>query len=347
MNIFAWIRLLLAVGFVSLSCAARAQTSETGHSANKTFRFAVISDPQIRAEDHYWTGICREALEDLGQFEKRPSFVMATGDLVDGRSGKNLDCPASIYHSQYKILFGLLDKHLHRSIQFYPVVGNHEYHRSADGSPSGPELYAKYWFDRIPAGVLPRNSPYYSFDHGNVHFVVICTGLLGVKKVPDYQDLVYGKQYKWLAKDLQGASQRDNIDHILVFGHHNFHPVRAKGKSDWEGLETIRQRIWKDLFVKHGVKAYFHGHWHFYDRGVPEGGIPYICLGGLDGQETPEFPQLKVNHYALVDVEVASIQVRVYLLGRTLYDQFELHELAAGKVAPPQETVAKALRDPS
>ncbi len=339
MNVFVWMKLLLTFFWVALPWAAHAKTPETDPSASKAFRFAVFSDPQVRAEEHYWTGICREALEDLGQFEKRPSFVLATGDLVDGRSGKNLDCPASIYHAQYKLFLGLLDKHLDPSIQFYPVVGNHDYHRSADGSPSGPELYAKYWFDRIPEGVLPRNQPYYSFDYGNVHFVVICTGLLGVKKVHDYQDLVYGKQYEWLAKDLQAASQRNDIDHLLVFGHHNFHPVRSKGESDWKGLETIRQRIWKDLFVKFGVKAYFHGHWHFYDRGVPEGGIPYICLGGLDGQETPKFPQLKVNHYALVDVEGESIRVSVYLLGRKLYDEFGLHDLATGKIAPPQETV--------
>jgi len=51
------------------------------------FRFAVISDPQIRSRENSATEICQKALLELGEFENRPAFVIATGDLVDGRSG--------------------------------------------------------------------------------------------------------------------------------------------------------------------------------------------------------------------------------------------------------------------
>ena len=198
----------IAIAAAALACSVHAREG---------FRFAVISDPQVRDEDHYSTDICRKALKDLSQFDDRPLFVIATGDMVDGRSGHSMDCPASTYRPQYALLDKLIAAHLAPSIKLYPVVGNHDYHRSGDGSLSGPELYAKFWFERIPQGVSPANSPYYSFDHGNVHFVVICTGLLGVRKAPDYRDLVFGDQYEWLSRDLARAAKRENIRHILVF----------------------------------------------------------------------------------------------------------------------------------
>ena len=326
------------LGSVSCYCDP-VQAAPPEKEAGRGFSFAVISDPQIRAPGHPWSRVFQQALGDLAAFEPRPAFVICTGDMLDGRSGRPLECPGELYQRQYRTLFAILEKHLPDDIPFYPVVGNHDYHRSADGSASGPELYARWWFPRIPPRARPRNSPYYSFDYGNVHFVVICTGLLGIARVKDYHDLVYGRQYRWLHQDLQQAARRREIDHILVFGHHNFHPVRSRGKSDWPGLRAIRDRIWQGLFVKYGVKAYFHGHWHFYDRDTPPGGVPYICLGGLDGLEQPRFAQLRVNHYAVVEVLKQRITVRVYRLGRKLYDQFELHDLAAGRVPPPQQTV--------
>ena len=166
--------------------------------AQDGFRFAVISDIQIREPEHRFSHVARQMFDDLSRFEERPAFVIATGDLVDGRSGHSLDCPGNVYDAQYEELFELLGTHLHPAIKLYPVVGNHDYHRASDSAPSGPEKFAQRWFDRIPFGVSPRGSPYYSFDHGNTHFAVVCTGLFGVKKVNDFDDLVHGEQYEWL-----------------------------------------------------------------------------------------------------------------------------------------------------
>ena len=126
--------------------------------AREGFRFAIISDIQIRNPGHRFSTIARQIFGDLSQFENRPAFVIATGDLVDGRSGHSLDCPGAVYDPQYDELFRIMKKHLHPALKFYPVVGNHDYHRAADGSPSGPERYARNWFGRLPFGVSPRNS---------------------------------------------------------------------------------------------------------------------------------------------------------------------------------------------
>ena len=297
-------------------------------------RFAVFSDPQIRVGKGDWDHVFRTILEDISRHRPRPGFLIIVGDLVDGRSGGKVNrlCPPEQYDPQYRRFFEILREHLDPAIAFYPVAGNHEYHRDKDGAVrSGAQKYAEYMLPIVPENALPRGTPYYSFDYGNSHFAVIATGLLGYRE--DWQDLVYGDQYEWLRGDLAAAAARPGTRHVFVFGHHQMYPL-VNGLGARKELPVLQERIWKPLFVRYGVDAYIHGHWHFYDRSTHEG-VAMIDVAGADGREDAGYPQQNPNHYAILDVGERDTRVSIHLLGGELYESYSLNDLRAGRLPPP------------
>jgi hypothetical protein len=295
------------------------------------FSFVVTGDMHYRggtslAEDSWpvdYSWVFPKMLDDIATLAPKPKHLTVVGDLVDGYNLHPWECTPQRYDSQYKNFLKDLAK-LDPQITFVPVVGNHDYHRlSLENDPNkiihvGPQKFAEYMFPRVPTNAKPEKSPYYSFNCGNTHFTIICTGLLieeiedGVKKADDYNDLVYDKQYKWLSTDLKKAAADPDIEHVLVFGHRNFYPM--KGKEGYERLLAIQQRIWKDLFVKYGVDAYIHGHYHLHEHTLHEH-VPMLCFGGGSAvDKVPDVDKDGFNHYAVFEVNGPDIKVNVFRL---------------------------------
>ena len=339
LRIIAGLHILLFSGTV----VSAAQQEKSVH-----VRFVVVGDYQpeiIRTPDAAWHRVFPSMLRDFGKLEPKPQFLIFVGDIVAGNSGKSMQCTPEVYDLQYKHFLDVLKVNLDVDIPFYPVVGNHDYHRCQQGGKiihSGPRKYAQYMFPFIPSDAAPENKPYYSFRRGNAHLVVVCTGLFGNKRVSDFQDLVYGGQYEWLAADLARASAIPEIEHILVFGHHPFYPL-VNGIGAWDGLAEVQHRIWKGLFARYGVKAYFHGHEQFYDRSTHES-IAMIDVGGAGALERPGHREQRVNHYAVVDIQDSRVTISIYLPGHKLYESFDLDDLRKGRLAPPHQALANRYR---
>ena len=131
---------------------------------------------------------------------------------------------------------------LDAGVKFYASLGNHDL--------SNQRFYKHFNMD---------GKEYYSFKKGNARFIAINS---------NYMDK---RQLKWLEEELA----KSDADWKVCFFHH---PPYSSGKQHGSDLE-LRKAI-EPLFVKHGVKAAFVGHEHFYERIKPQKGVYYFITGG-------------------------------------------------------------------
>lgn len=133
---------------------------------------------------------------------------------------------------------------------FVPTLGNHDVNSSGAAS----------WFNsaEIKTFALPRNAPagqeerYFSFDSGNVHFVVLDSNVPGD-----------ATQRAWLANDLATTTRKWKF----VFLHHTPYSC-ANGIASLGSNATVRSN-WNPLFEYYGVDVVFDGHDHIYERSKP------------------------------------------------------------------------------
>ncbi len=100
------------------------------------------------------------------------------------------------------------------------------------------ELYRKY----------TRQKPYYSFNYGNIHCVVIDT--TGDTKAGSAKT-----QMNWLKADLRRHRDRAAT---IVFAHHPLVPI--PGLEPQESVSALNAGELHELFRQYGVRAVFSGH---------------------------------------------------------------------------------------
>lgn len=122
------------------------------------------------------------------------------------------------YFPQYLKSVNYYFKNAAKQVQFFHTIGNHDHDMCKDGDFNTVVEYVK---DIAPT--------YYSFNIGDVHYIVLddilCTNVGGVasaKPERAYRSEVTDEQLKWLAKDLSYVSQTTPV---IVTSHA---PVYAK-----------------------------------------------------------------------------------------------------------------------
>ncbi len=156
--------------------------------------------------------------------------------------------------AQYQTAFFEIFPRMLRQAPVWPTFGNHEAFSSDSATGTGP------YFDifNLPTagesgGVPSGTEAYYSFDHANVHFVVLDS--MGSDRSPG------GAMATWLEADLDATTQ----DWIIAYWHH---PAYSKGLHDSD--VALEQRQMREVFVpileSHGVDLVFAGHSHDYER---------------------------------------------------------------------------------
>ena len=282
MNIRNWTRIasaLMIFGlFISMGGAARSQ-------ADKPFRFVLYGDTRNGHEMH--RKICAAIVKSA------PAFVIHTGDLV--ADGGN--------EGQWKI-FDEITADMRAKFPFYPARGNHD----VRGSLKGYET-------RVTAPFTNGNKLYYSFDHGNSHFVALAVDENSVYKAKS-------KQYVWLENDLKAA--RAKSKHIFVYFHVPPYSIGSHG-SDLDVQEEL-----EPIFVKYGVRAVLNGHDHIYYR-TKRSGIPYIVSGGGGAPLYYPDPQKgaiegdkweRVNHYCVIEVKGDSVVSTAFRPDGTVIEKY-------------------------
>lgn len=141
-----------------------------------------------------------------------------------------------------------------RNTTLWPSLGNHEAASVNTTLQTGPYYAAHVLPSAAQAGGLASGTEaYYSFDYGNVHFVVLDS--------QDSSRAIGGPMLTWLANDLAATSQQ----WLIAYWHH---PPYSKGShnSDSEAqLYEMRERALPILEAA-GVDLVLSGHSHAYER---------------------------------------------------------------------------------
>ncbi len=198
------------------------------------FKFAVYGDTRSRHDVH------RKVMEAMVKAD--PDFVVHTGDLVaDGRVTE-----------QWPIFFSIEKELLSRAV-FFPAIGNHE--------RNDPKFYE--FFD--------VGKPYYSFDWGAAHFVVLHSDIGNISGGEAEREKFWAEQRAWLEQDL-GKSRQAAL-RFVTFHHPPFTAVKRRQGTKSPSLDLV------PLFEKYRVSAVFSGHDHNYQHHL-KNGVHYIVSGG-------------------------------------------------------------------
>lgn len=103
------------------------------------------------------------------------------------------------------------------------------------------------------------DSPFYSFNYGNVHFLSLATAK---NKIIPYNE--GSKQYEFVKDDLQRASQNESINWIVVYLFRTFY----SSNTTHPGLDEL-QDTYHPLFDRYGVDIVLQAHNHNYQRTYP------------------------------------------------------------------------------
>lgn len=259
---------------------------KTAPAPGAPFEAVVFGDTRTRHDLH------RRIVQAIGNVH--PDFVLHTGDLVtDG-----LDT------EQWPRFFDI-ERQMLAQTAFYPVLGNHE--------RNSPRFYE--FFD--------VSTPYYSFDWGDAHFVLLNSDLGNSALSQQARDSFWAEQLRWLDEDLARA---EKAAYRFVVMHH---PPFTAVKSRQAGNTPVKAMV--PVFEKRHVTAVFTGHDHNYQHHL-HNGVHYVVTGGGGAPLYPvdapiEGTTLKVEsteHFVRLVGSPSMVKVEAIALdGRTL-DSFDL-----------------------
>ena len=260
---------------------------KTPPAGEEPYRFVVYGDTRSRHELH------RRVIQAMIA-RGAPDFVVHTGDLVaDGND-----------NSQWPVFFDI-ERDLLRQTVFFPALGNHE--------RNSPEYYQYFQVTK----------PYYSFDWGNGHFIVLNSDVENVAENPATRDAFWAEQTRWLEDDL---ASHQNAVYRFVIAHHPPFTAVARRQN-----ENPRMTALVPLFEKYRVTAGFFGHDHNYQRYL-KNGVHYLITGGggaplYDVDKPPQGITQKVastEHFVTVSVEGKKARIEAITLDGRELDEVEI-----------------------
>lgn len=170
------------------------------------------------------------------------------------------------------------------SFAMFPSIGNH------DDAGVYRRVYDLPW-----AG----GNNYYSFDHGDVHFVSLDTNVMTKR------------QAQWLDADLAA----NDSEWTVVYGHH---PPYSSGDH---GSSLEFRELFVPILEEHEVDLVLSGHDHDYERVLPQNGVHYVVTGG-GGRGTRPIGSSSFTGYAeavlhFVYVEIEGSQLLLHAIDGT------------------------------
>ncbi len=193
--------------------------------------------------------------------------------------------------SEYQAaVFNMYPEMLRKSV-LWPTLGNHDGSSANSGTQSGPYYNIFSLPKSGEAGGMPSGTEaYYSFDYGNIHFVVMDS--FDSDRSPN------GAMMTWLRADLEATTQ----DWLIAFWHH---PPYSKGSHDSDSDTALRQmrQYALPILEDHGVDLVLSGHSHSYERsflldghyGASNTLTSDMILNGGDGRENGDGVYEKPN----------------------------------------------------
>jgi hypothetical protein len=245
--------------------------------AKRVVRFAVLGDSGTGSAAQH--AIARR----VSAFEL--DAILFAGDIA---------YPAGT-HAELQSHFFDVYAEIFRRTPVYAAIGNHE--QRSDGARPFEQVF-----------VLPGNERWYSFDWGDVHFVVLDTNQIGQA------------QASWLEGNLAANPARFRV----VLGHHP--PVTSARR----GPSRAYQQWFVPILERHRVELVISGHEHHYERSVPIRDVTYVVTGGggadlypVAAESHTHYSQV-VHHFVVLEVEGREMKVRAIDIDGGTIDQLTL-----------------------
>jgi hypothetical protein len=182
------------------------------------------------------------------------------------------------------------------------------------------------------AGEGAEGEEWYSFDYGNVHFVVLND------TAPE--TLIRGEEADWLEADLAAVDR--SVTPWVIAMHH-----KPPYSCSNHGSQRVPREAWQPIYDAHAVDLVINGHDHNYERSHPirgfqpgtmdgmivgEGeGTLYVVTGGAGaplygaGSDCPHTALSESTyHYTIVDVDDRTLTLTAYRIDDTMLDTFTL-----------------------
>ena len=260
--------------------------------------------------------------QDAAKRNPDAAFFVNMGDIVD--NGED--------HTQWEAWFhgvaGIIDR-----IPFVPVMGNHE-------------TYDQNWDVRLPLAylnyfIVPENQSaqfsryYYSFDYGDVHFIVLNSQW---DETDDFKQGLKEEQQAWLRRDAAGTDKKWRIvlihKDVLQYRIHQ-RPERKEGFSDvGEAFMPLFDELSIDIvFTAHLHTYRDRGHIYNFKRNAT--GPLYILTGVAGNVRYPGLwvdhaldetvaPQPETDNYLTLEASRDHLSVRAFLPDGTEIDHAEI-----------------------
>ena len=254
--------------FKHLFIALLATVATTAHAQTTDYtpfqkKFNIYVGNDLGRNGYYDQKPIAELMGEMAN-EIGPEFVIATGDIFHYQGVQSTTDP--LWMTNYELIY----QHPELMIDWYPVLGNHEYQGNTQAVIDYTAV-SRRW-----------NMPdrYYTkvFNHkGNtsIRVVWLDTAPLITKyrdvngKYPDAAKQDMDVQLAWVDSVLTAS----NEDWVIVAGHH---PVYAQTPKDPSERVELQERL-NPILEKHGVDLYVAGHIHnFQHIRMPNGKVDHV-----------------------------------------------------------------------
>lgn len=286
---------------------AEGNSFATRPDTNQSFRFVVIGDHGQGTEWMYNIASRINARIDF-------DALLTVGDNIYGSTLCNVDGAPGWYDPFWFQLYGPTMKR----VSTFPALGNHD-KDTADGQ------YTVDYFHlptNGPAGQIEKN---FSFQFGNVHFVVIDSD-----PFQNNDGATMAAITSWLSNDLANATQPWKI----ALYHH---PAFTSQGSHNDNVRVKEQII--PILKANGVQYIFQGHNHFYERINAINGIHYNTCGAcgaflysvVNRKEYSARIVADKHSYTVVDIKGGRLKLEQFDESDVLIDEFNVdidHEFA-------------------
>jgi hypothetical protein len=226
------------------------------------------------------------------------------------------------------------DLHMRRT-PFYLSLGNHDVQ---GGTANLTELFDTLY---LPTNKITGTEHFYSFDHGDIHFVSLFVPTLEpFTGVEPYVLASNSVQYAWLTNDLATSTKPWKIammhSTLLGSGNHRDDDDNSNGKID--RLEL--QELLLPIFKRYGVQVLFSGHEHQYERSAPTNGVHCLIAANSGSSFVHDISQrdpLCVHYWT--NRQFLKVSITGDVLRAEAIDEFgqTFDALTIGRAAPPPQ----------
>jgi hypothetical protein len=266
--------------------------------------------------DNGWNSLPQYGLAALMD-QTEADLVLNTGDVVYPQFTREL---------ADQRCFSVYQPQMGRT-PFFFSLGNHDLNPSAD-------IYLEAFYlptNSVQAAehAAAKTSPehYYSFDHGDVHFVALFVPFIFQHKIT-----VGDAQYRWLTNDLATTRQPWKIVYFHVPMHSS--SLHRHDDYNYNGIpDRIEIRdVLLPVFSEYGVDLVFCGHEHGYERFNPTNGVHFITTagGGVQMYGMTELDAASAYfearfHFMKVAVQDGALEAQAIGLGGEVFDSMTIH----------------------